>query len=196
MKYIITESQLERLISEAPSKTDINKGTWYTLLANAREVWKNALESNVKIPNEYYDYISKIMVSIGHVKNEIESDIQKGSLSQSTLDKFNKNMMETIESLKKDPKLMDSLSKIPKGQRSLAKSMVGKGIIKNGVDKAVNLTGKSFFIDGMVAALKKYYNLSSSNTQNYIKVLTEMGNAVSNNQVLKNYLLNTIMSLL
>jgi hypothetical protein len=196
MKYIITERQLKRLVSESLIKTDVGKGTWYILLNKARESWKDALDNNVKIPNEYYNYITKIMMSIGRVKDEIETDVAKGSLSQSTLDKFNKNMIATIESLKKDEKLMGSLSMIPKSKRALAKSMVGKGIIKNSVDKSVNLTGKSFFIDGMVSKLKSDFNLRSPTTQNYIKVLTEMGNAVSNNQSLKNYLLNTIMGLL
>jgi hypothetical protein len=119
--------------------------------------------------------------------------VVKGSLSQSTLDKLNQNLMSVVITTSKDKMLSDSLNKIPESQRKIARSIVGRGVIKSSVDKAVKLTGQSFYIDGMVGLLKTSYNTSNPIVQNYIKVLTQIGTSLSQNEMLKKNIYNTII---
>lgn len=140
--------------------------------------------------------VIKVMVSLGRIKDEIERDVMNGQLSQQTMDKFNQNMMSSIISVSKDVSVLDTINQIPSGQRQIAKSVVGKGIIKSSINKAVGITGKSFFIDGMVGMIRKTYNVNSPIVKNYINVLTQMGNSVSNNEKLKNSLYNVVISII
>lgn len=196
MRIILSESQYNNLLNEINDVKTIKDINWYGLLSNARNVWLDTLQNNVKIPQEYYPYIQNIMVSLGRIKNEIETDVMKGSLSQNTINKFNQNLLSSIVTVSKDKTLLDTISNIPSSQRQMAKSIVGKGIIKSSINKSLNLTGKSFFIDGMIGGLKKYYNPNSPIVKNYAIVLNQMGNAVSNNEQLKSSLFNTIINIL
>lgn len=196
MRIILSESQYNNLLNEINDVKTIKDINWYGLLSNARNVWIDTLQNNVKIPQEYYPYIQNIMVSLGRIKNEIETDVMKGSLSQNTINKFNQNLLSSIVTASKDKTLLDTISNIPSSQRQMAKSIVGKGIIKSSINKSLNLTGKSFFIDGMIGGLKKYYNPNSPIVKNYTIVLNQMGNAVSNNEQLKSSLFNTIINIL
>lgn len=185
-------SVLNEIINPSTIK-DIN---WYGLLSNGRNVWMDSLQNNVKIPNDLYPSVTKVMVSLGRIKNEIERDVENGILSQDTIDKFNKNLLSSIITISKDTTIIDTLNQIPSTQRQIAKSIVGKSVIKSSINKAVDLTGKSFFIDGMVGQLKKTYNPNSLIVKNYIKVLTQMGNSVSSNENLKNSLYNLIIKMI
>ena len=193
MKLIITESQLKRVISEIINPKTIKQINWYYLTHRGKQTWKNSIRSQVKIEQEYYDYLGDVMSALSSIKNEVESDVVKGSLSQSTLDKLNQNLMSVVITTSKDKMLSDSLNKIPESQRKIARSIVGRGVIKSSVDKAVKLTGQSFYIDGMVGLLKTSYNTSNPIVQNYIKVLTQIGTSLSQNEMLKKNIYNTII---
>lgn len=188
--------KLVSILNEITNPTSIKEINWYGLLNSGRNVWRDTLENNVKIPGDIYPALMKVMVSLGQIKNEIERDVMNGQLSQQTIDKFNQNLMSSIVSVSKDVSVVDTINQIPPGQRQIAKSMVGKGIIKSSINKAVGITGKSFFIDGMVAQIKKTYNVNSPIVKNYINVLTQMGNSVSNNNNLKNSLFNVVMGII
>jgi hypothetical protein len=193
MKLIITESQLKRVISEIINPKTIKQINWYFLANNGRQVWKDSIRSQVKIEQEYYDYLGDVLSALSSIRKEVESDVMKGSLSQSTLDKLNQNLMSVIITTSKDKMLIDSLNKIPESQRKIARSIVGRGIIKSSIDKAVKITGQSYYINGMVTALKTTYNPSSPIVQNYIKVLTQIGTSLSQNEMLKKNIYNTII---
>jgi len=193
MKLIITESQLRRVISEIINPKTIREINWYHLVSNGRQVWKDSIRSQVKIEQEYYDYLGDVLSALSSIKKEVESDVMKGSLSQSTLDKLNQNLMTVIITTSKDKMLIDSLNKIPESQRKIARSIVGRGIIKSSIDKAVKITGQSYYINGMITALKTTYNPSSPIVQNYIKVLTQIGTSLSQNEMLKKNIYNTII---
>jgi hypothetical protein len=171
----------------------IREINWYHLVSNGRQVWKDSIRSQVKIEQEYYDYLGDVLSALSSIKKEVESDVMKGSLSQSTLDKLNQNLMTVIITTSKDKMLIDSLNKIPESQRKIARSIVGRGIIKSSIDKAVKITGQSYYINGMVTALKTTYNPSSPIVQNYIKVLTQIGTSLSQNEMLKKNIYNTII---
>lgn len=188
--------KLLSILNEITNPSTIKEINWYGLLNNGRNVWRDNLQSNVKIPGDLYPVVMKVMVSIGNIKNELERDIVNGQLSQETIDKFNKNLISSIITVSKDAMVIDTLNQIPPTQKQVARSIVGKGIIKSSINKAVNLTGKSFFIDGMVGQLKKTYNPNSPIVKNYINVLTQMGNSVSNNETLKNSLYNLIIKMI
>lgn len=185
-------SVLNEIINPSTIK-DIN---WYHLLLNGKDVWMDTLRDNIKIPVDFYPAVTKVKSSLGSIKNEIERDVVNGSLSQDTIDKFNKNLLSSIITLSKDKVVIDTLNQIPPTQRQIAKSVVGKGVIKSSISKAVSLTGKSFFIDGMAGQLKKTYNPNAPIVKNYINVLTQMGNTVSNNENLKNSLYNLIIKMI
>ena len=193
MKIIISESQLKRVISEIINPKTIKEINWYHLVNSGRQSWKDSIRSQVKIEQEYYDYLGDVLSALSSIKKEVESDVMKGSLSQSTLDKLNQNLMSVIITTSKDKMLIDSLNKIPESQRKIARSIVGRGIIKSSIDKAVKITGQSYYINGMVTALKTTYNPSSPIVQNYIKVLTQIGTSLSQNEMLKKNIYNTII---
>jgi hypothetical protein len=193
MKLIITESQLRRVISEIINPKTIKQINWYYLTFRGKQTWKNSIRSQVKIEQEYYDYLGDVLSALSSIKKEVESDVMKGSLSQSTLDKLNQNLMSVIITTSKDKMLIDSLNKIPESQRKIARSIVGRGIIKSSIDKAVKITGQSYYINGMITALKTTYNPSSPIVQNYIKVLTQIGTSLSQNEMLKKNIYNTII---
>jgi hypothetical protein len=193
MKIIISESQLKRVISEIINPKTIKEINWYHLVNNARKTWKDSIRSEVKIEQEYYDYLGYVLSALASIKKEVESDVMKGSLSQSTLDKLNQNLMSVVITTSKDKMLVDTLNKIPESQRKIARSIVGRGVIKSSIDKAVKLTGQSYYIDGMIPTLKTTYNPSSPIVQNYIKVLTQLGTSLSQNEMLKKNIYNTII---
>jgi hypothetical protein len=193
MKLIITESQLKRVISEIINPKTIKEINWYHLVNNARKTWKDSIRSEVKIEQEYYDYLGYVLSALASIKKEVESDVMKGSLSQSTLDKLNQNLMSVVITTSKDKMLVDTLNKIPESQRKIARSIVGRGVIKSSIDKAVKLTGQSYYINGMISTLKTTYNPSSPIVQNYIKVLTQLGTSLSQNEMLKKNIYNTII---
>ena len=193
MKLIITELQLRRVISEIINPKTIKEINWYHLVNSGRQSWKDSIRSQVKIEQEYYDYLGDVLSALSSIKKEVESDVMKGSLSQSTLDKLNQNLMSVIITTSKDKMLIDSLNKIPESQRKIARSIVGRGIIKSSIDKAVKITGQSYYINGMITALKTTYNPSSPIVQNYIKVLTQIGTSLSQNEMLKKNIYNTII---
>jgi len=193
MKLIITESQLRRVINEIINPKTIKQINWYHLANNGRQSWKDSIRSQVKIEQEYYDYLGDVLSALSSIRKEVESDVMKGSLSQSTLDKLNQNLMSVIITTSKDKMLIDSLNKIPESQRKIARSIVGRGIIKSSIDKAVKITGQSYYINGMITALKTTYNPSSPIVQNYIKVLTQIGTSLSQNEMLKKNIYNTII---
>jgi hypothetical protein len=193
MKLIITESQLRRVISEIINPKTIKEINWYHLVNSGRQSWKDSIRSQVKIEQEYYDYLGDVLSALSSIRKEVESDVMKGSLSQSTLDKLNQNLMSVIITTSKDKMLIDSLNKIPESQRKIARSIVGRGIIKSSIDKAVKITGQSYYINGMITALKTTYNPSSPIVQNYIKVLTQIGTSLSQNEMLKKNIYNTII---
>ncbi len=193
MKLIITESQLKRVISEIINPKTIKEINWYHLVNNARQSWKDSIRSQVKIEQEYYDYLGDVLSALASIKKEVESDVMKGSLSQSTLDKLNQNLMSVVITTSKDKMLVDTLNKIPESQRKIARSIIGRGVIKSSIDKAVKLTGQSYYIDGMIPTLKTTYNPSSPIVQNYIKVLTQLGTSLSQNEMLKKNIYNTII---
>ena len=188
--------KLVPILNEIINPTSIKDINWYGLLNNGRNVWRDTLQNNVKIPGDLYPAVMKVMVSIGDIKNELERDVMNGQLSQQTMDKFNQNLMSSIISVSKDKIVVDTLNQIPSTQRQIAKSIVGKGVIKSSINKSVSLTGKSFFIDGMVGQIKKTYNTNSPIVKNYINVLTQMGNSVSNNENLKNSIYNHIIKMI
>ncbi len=193
MKLQITESQLRRIINEIIDPKTIKQINWYHLVNNARQTWKDSIRSQVKIEQEYYDYLGDVLSALSSIRKEVESDVMKGSLSQSTLDKLNQNLMSVVITTSKDKMLIDSLNKIPESQRKIARSVVGRGIIKSSIDKAVKITGQSYYINGMITALTKTYNQSSPIVQNYIKVLTQIGTSLSQNEMLKKNIYNTII---
>lgn len=188
--------KLLSVLNEITNPSTIKDINWYGLLNSGRNVWRDTLQNNVKIPGDLYPAVMKVMVSIGNIKNELERDVMNGQLSQETIDKFNKNLLSSIITVSKDSMVIDTLNQIPPTQRQIAKSIVGKGVIKSSINKSISLTGKSFFIDGMVGQLKKTYNVNSPIVKNYINVLTQMGNSVSNNENLKNSLYNLIIKMI
>lgn len=196
MKIIINESQLNNLLNEITNVKTIKDINWYFLINNARQVWKDSIRKQIKIEPEFYDYIGQVMSAMSSVRKEIESDVLKGGLSQTTIDKLNQNLMSVIVNTSKDQTLIGMLNKIPSTQRQIAKSLVGRGIIKSSIDKAVTLTGKSYWIDGMIGPLRKGYGQSSPIVQNYIKVLTQLGNSLSQNEELKKNIYNTIIRII
>lgn len=196
MKLVITESQLKTLLNEIINVKTIKDINWYFLINNARQVWKDSIRKQIKIEPEFYDYIGQVMSAMSSVRNEIESDVLKGTLSQTTIDKLNQNLMSVIVNTSKDQTLIGMLNKIPSTQRQIARSLVGRGIIKSSIDKAVTLTGKSYWIDGMIGPLRKGYGQSSPIVQNYIKVLTQLGNSLSQNEELKKNIYNTIIRII
>lgn len=196
MKLVITESQFKNLLNEIINVKTIKDINWYFLINNARQAWKDSIRKQIKIEPEFYDYLGKVMSAMSSIREEIESDVLKGGLSQSTLDKMNQNLMSVIVSTSKDQTLIGMLNKIPSTQRQIARSLVGRGIIKSSIDKAVTLTGKSYWIDGMIGPLRKGYGQSSPIVQNYIKVLTQIGNSLSQNEELKKNIYNTIIRII
>lgn len=184
------------LLNEIVNVKTIKDINWYFLISNARQVWKDSIRKQIKIEPEFYDYLGKVMSAMSSIREEIESDVLKGGLSQSTIDKMNQNLMSVIVSTSKDQTLIGMLNKIPSTQRQIARSLVGRGIIKSSIDKAVTLTGKSYWIDGMIGPLRKGYGQSSPIVQNYIKVLTQIGNSLSQNEELKKNIYNTIIRII
>ena len=184
------------LLNEIVNVKTIKDINWYFLISNARQVWKDSIRKQIKIEPEFYDYLGKVMSAMSSIREEIESDVLKGGLSQSTIDKMNQNLMSVIVSTSKDQTLIGMLNKIPSTQRQIARSLVGRGIIKSSIDKAVTLTGKSYWIDGMIGPLRKGYGQSSPIVQNYIKVLTQLGNSLSQNEELKKNIYNTIIRII
>lgn len=192
MKILVTENQLNRIINEVVSVKDIDDVNWYGLISKGRNVWKNELNKIIKVPNEFYSYISTLLLSFTtNMKDSFQNDVKNGTLSQSTLDIFNKSVVSAINDINKDPKLNNEIQKIPPYQRKLAKS-VGAIKIKSGVDQAMTLTGQKFFKEGFVQQLK-IYDGNSPIVQNYIKVSNQMGDQVSNNKYLKNFIYNFII---
>lgn len=92
------------------------------------------------------------------MKDSFEQDVINGQLSKSTMDKFNNNIISTLSNLSKDNQLNTDLQNIPYSQRKLVKT-VGRGKIKEGINKTFLLTGQKFFKEGFVLNLKKYYTL-------------------------------------
>jgi hypothetical protein len=114
----------------------------------------NNKEGHVSPSNEYYPYIIQLMKSFTtDMRGSFEQDVINGQLSKSTTDKFNNNIISTLSDLSKDSKLNTDLQNIPYGQRKLAKS-IGKGKIKEGINKTFLLTGQKFFKEGFVLNLK------------------------------------------
>jgi len=195
MKIIISESQLKTIISDTPIQVKVVKNiNWWGLVWRGRKEWKEELKNTVSPSNEYYLYIIQLMKSFTtDMRGGFEQDVINGQLSKSTTDKFNNNIISTLSDLSKDSKLNTDLQNIPYGQRKLAKS-IGKGKIKEGINKTFLLTGQKFFKEGFVLNLKKYYNSDSPIVQNYIKVSNQMGDFVAGNQYLKNHIFNFILS--
>jgi hypothetical protein len=195
MKIIISESQLKTIISDTPIQVKVVKNiNWWGLVWRGREEWKEELKNTVSPSNEYYLYIIQLMKSFTtDMRGSFEQDVINGQLSKSTTDKFNNNIISTLSDLSKDSKLDTDLQNIPYSQRKLAKT-VGKGKIKEGINKTFLLTGQKFFKEGFVLNLKKYYNSDSPIVQNYIKVSNQMGDFVAGNQYLKNHIFNFILS--
>ena len=191
MKILITEEQLKQLInlSEDTNIKDIN---WYGLVAKGRGNWETELNKNVKIPEKFKPLVTKLMLSLtNNLKGSIESDVMKGTLSNNTLNIFNSSVNKTLKDISSDKIVNTEFDNLPSSGKFLAKT-VGKGTIKDKINLAVNLTGKKFFIYGMISELKKY-NQNSPVVKNYVNVLTQMGNAVSRNENLKNQIYNLIM---
>lgn len=199
MKIIISESQLKTIISETPIQVkSIKNINWWGLVVWGGNEFKEELlnnkEGHVSPSNEYYPYIIQLMKSFTtDMRGSFEQDVINGQLSKSTTDKFNNNIISTLSDLSKDSKLNTDLQNIPYGQRKLAKS-IGKGKIKEGINKTFLLTGQKFFKEGFVLNLKKHYNSDSPIVQNYIKVSNQMGDFVAGNQYLKNHIFNFILS--
>jgi hypothetical protein len=159
-----------------------------------QDEWKRELQNTVSASNEYYTYITQLMQSFTtDMKDGFEQDVINGQLSKSTIDKFNNNIISTLSNLSKDSQLNTDLQNIPYSQRKLAKT-VGRGKIKEGINKTFLLTGQKFFKEGFVLNLKKYYTNNSPIVQNYIKVSNQMGDFVIGNQQLQNHILNFILS--
>lgn len=193
---IIQASYRTSLESPKQQSNEIERINWYSLIRNARETFNDAIKKQIKVEPEFYEYFTKAIIALGSVKEEIISDISKGSLSQSTIDRFNQNLISVITQASKDKELLNILNKIPSTQRTIARSFAGKIAIRSGIDKAVNIAGKSFWIDGMTEELKKGYGKSNPLYQNYIKVLTQMGNSISQNKKLRDDIFNIIIKII
>jgi hypothetical protein len=195
MKIVISESQLKTIISESPLQVkSIKNINWWGLVKGGQDEWKRELQNTVSASNEYYTYITQLMQSFTtDMKDGFEQDVINGQLSKSTIDKFNNNIISTLSNLSKDSQLNTDLQNIPYSQRKLAKT-VGRGKIKEGINKTFLLTGQKFFKEGFVLNLKKYYTNNSPIVQNYIKVSNQMGDFVIGNQQLQNHILNFILS--
>lgn len=195
MKILLSESQLKTIISETPLQVkSIKNINWWGLVVFGRKEWKRELLNTVSASNEYHTYITQLMESFTtDMRGSFEQDVINGQLSKSTTDKFNNNVISTISDLSKNNKLNTDLQNIPYSQRKLAKA-VGKGKIKEGINKTFLLTGQKFFKEGFVLSLKKFYNSDSPIVQNYIKVSNQMGDFVAGNQYLKNHIFNFILS--
>jgi len=195
MKILLSESQLKTIISETPIQVkSIKNINWWGLVIRGGDELKRELQNTVSASNEYYNYITQLMGSFtADMRGTFEQDVINGQLSKSTTDKFNNNVISTISDLSKDNKLNTDLQNIPYSQRKLAKA-VGKGKIKEEINKTFLLTGQKFFKEGFVLNLKKHYNSDSPIVQNYIKVSNQMGDFVAGNQYLKNHIFNFILS--
>lgn len=198
MRYIITESQYNILLEYTNVKNikDIN---WYGLKDKGRAEFRDQffnLNDKLRIPENFIPLVSQLMISFGNIRNEVESDVLKGSLSQSTVNKFIQNVSSAVSTITKDQKVSNLMKSIPSSQRMIAKSPIGKNLIKSKINDSVSLLGKSYFIDGMVGALKKYYDGNSPIVKKYINVLTQMGNVISNSESLKNNIQNSVFNIL
>jgi hypothetical protein len=195
MKILITEEQLKYLKSlhESQNVSSIKDINWYGLISSGRDIWNAELNKNVKIPEKFKPLVTKLMLSLtNNLKTSIETDVMKGSLSPNTIKIFNGSVTKSLNDISNDKLLNTEFDNLSTSSKFLAKT-AGRIIINNKIDLAVNLTGKKFFIDGMITNLKKNYDQNSPIVKNYIKVLTQMGNSVSTNQPLKDQLYNLIM---
>ena len=191
IKKIIRESIISESVTEVKNISDIN---WYGLVNNARTVFNAELNSKVNVPSDFWPLVDKIIRSLSsNLKESIVSDVINGNLSENTVKIFNNNINNSLNSVFNDPKLNSAFDKIPGTKKFFAKHL-GSDTIKNKANEGVTLLGSKFYTEGMSGSLKKYYNLNSPIVKNYIKVLSQLGNNISNNQSLKDKLYNLIMS--
>ena len=179
---------------EINSVKTIDDVNWYGLISSGRDKWKSELNNSIKIPQKFYDQISRLMVSLtSDLRDSFEKDVISGQLSQATMKKFNDNFITSIIEIGKDNVVNSEIQKIPITQRKLAKS-VGRGKIKDGVNKTLTLTGQKFFKEGFGDTLKQVYDVKSPIIKNYIKVSNQMGDFVMTNKPLEDYLYNFILN--
>jgi hypothetical protein len=193
MKIIITESQLKKIIKEGQPVKYVDDVNWYGIVTKARNNWQRELNDTINVPSEFYRYVTNILLSLtSNLQDSFENDVKNGGLSKSTIDLFNRSVVSTLNRFNKDRKLNDEIKKIPLSQRMVAKT-VGTGKIKEGINMVLSLTGDKFFKEGFTQGLKQYSDVNSPIIKNYIKVSNEMGNYVTNNEYLKNFIYNFII---
>jgi hypothetical protein len=191
IKKIIRESIISESVTEVKNISDIN---WYRLVDNGRTVLSTELNSMVNIPIDFWPSVDKIVISLSsNLKESIMSDVINGNLSSNTVKILNNSINNSLNLVFNDPKLNSAFDKIPGTKKFFAKNL-GSYTIKNKINEGVTLLGSKFYTEGMSGSLKKYYNLNSPIVKKYIKVLTQLGTNVSNNQSLKDKIYNLIMS--
>jgi len=191
IKKIIEESIISEGVKDVKDIGDIN---WYGLVNNGRTVFDTELNNKVNVPDDFLILKNKLVMSLSsNLQESVESDVINGNLSPNTVKLFNNNINNSLNLIFKDPKLNSAFGKISGPKKFFARNL-GSDTIKNKVNDSVTLLGSKFYTEGMVGALKKYYNLNSPIVKNYIKVLTQLGNNISNNQSLKDNIYNRIMS--
>jgi hypothetical protein len=180
------------IINESVEVNTIKNINWWALHSGGIDFLRKNLRETIRIPAEFQPVINNLISSILHeLRDSVEKDVMSGTLSNNTINLVNNNIINAIN---KNSGVLDTIfGKLSFFEKKLAKT-VGQDKISNSINEGLNLVGDKLFIEGMVSKLKEIYDVNSPIVKNYIKVVTQLGNSMKNNQKIKTHIMNVILS--